>query len=232
MVGIDIIRGKEEEHFLTKAHQDAILKVVRQMRSQLLDRQMNTDVARATSTTTSDPASAQLQELTTITCSQCQTEIPRHLVMIDRGFKSDMLSLLIECIFCQWSGLLNNYQEHLDQSHPNPKCEHCGEQFNSVNKLNEHKVLECQKLTIICVLKDFGCNEQIIRGKKEEHFLTKPHQDAILKVVRQMRSQLLDRHMNTDVARATSTTTSDPASAQLQELNSKISMGSLSDYED
>ncbi|CAF5127003.1 unnamed protein product, partial [Rotaria sp. Silwood1] len=28
-----------------------------------------------------------------------------------------------------------------------------------------------------------------------------------------MRSQLLDRHMNTDVARATSTTTSDPASA-------------------
>ncbi|CAF3698366.1 unnamed protein product [Rotaria sp. Silwood1] len=33
-----------------------------------------------------------------------------------------------------------------------------------------------------------------------------------------MRSQLLDRHMNTDVARATSTTTSDPASAQLQEL--------------
>ncbi|CAF3457156.1 unnamed protein product [Rotaria sp. Silwood1] len=63
MVGIDIIRGKKEEHFLTKAHQDAILKVVRQMRSQLLDRQMNTDVARATSTTTSDPASAQLQEL-------------------------------------------------------------------------------------------------------------------------------------------------------------------------
>ncbi|CAF4741457.1 unnamed protein product, partial [Rotaria sp. Silwood2] len=58
----------------------------------------------------------------------------------------------------------------------------------------------------------------IIRGKKEEHFLTKPHQDAILKVVRQMRSQLLDRQMNTDVARTTSATTSDPASAQLQEL--------------
>ncbi|CAF4467068.1 unnamed protein product [Rotaria sp. Silwood2] len=158
------------------------------------------------------------QQGTTIACPQCQTEIPHNLVMIDRGFKSDMLSLLIECIFCQWSGLLNNYQEHLDQSHPNPKCEHCGEQFNSVNKLNEHKVLECQKLTIICALKDFGCNEQIIRGKKEEHFLTKPHQDAILKVVRQMRSQLLDRQMNTDVARTASATTNDPASAHLQEL--------------
>ncbi|CAF1187064.1 unnamed protein product [Rotaria sordida] len=158
------------------------------------------------------------QQGTTITCPRCQTEIPRHQVMIDRGFKSDMLSLLIECSFCQWSGSLNNYQEHLDQSHPNPKCEYCGERFNSVDKLNEHKVLECQKLTSICVLKEFGCNEQIIRGKKEEHFLTKQHQDAILKVVRQMKSQLLGTHMDTDVDRTTSATTSYPASAQLQEL--------------
>ncbi|CAF3948563.1 unnamed protein product, partial [Rotaria sordida] len=59
---------------------------------------------------------------------------------------------------------------------------------------------------------------QIIHGKKEEHFLTKQHQDAILKVVRQMRSQLLDAQMDTDVDRTTSATTSYPVSAQLQGL--------------
>ena len=100
--------------------------------------------------------------------------------MLDRGFRSDMQSLPIDCYFCQWSSILKNYQvtfrtsilflnmlcfffqkEHLDQSHPNPKCEYCDKQFTSVNKLNEHKVLECQSLTIDCILKDYGCNEQV-----------------------------------------------------------------------
>ncbi|CAF4066517.1 unnamed protein product, partial [Rotaria sordida] len=64
----------------------------------------------------------------------------------------------------------------------------------------------------------------IIHGKKEEHFLTKQHQDAILKVVRQMRSQLLDTQMDTDVDRTTSTTTSYPVSAQLQELHETLNI--------
>jgi hypothetical protein len=38
-------------------------------------------------------------------------------------------------------------KEHLDQSHPNPKCEHCDEQFGSSNTLNEHKVSQCQKVS-------------------------------------------------------------------------------------
>jgi hypothetical protein len=38
-------------------------------------------------------------------------------------------------------------KEHLDQSHPNPKCEHCDEQFESSNTLNEHKVSQCQKVS-------------------------------------------------------------------------------------
>ncbi|CAF1001423.1 unnamed protein product [Rotaria sordida] len=149
---------------------------------------------------------------------QCQTETPNGQVLLDRGFKSEMQSLPIDCSFCQWSGILNNYQEHLNQSHPNPKCEHCAEQFNSVNKLNEHKVLECQKLSIHCVFKMFGCNEQFIRGKKEEHYLTTHHQEAILKVVRHMRSQLLDTKMETDITRTTTAVTSDPALIQLQEF--------------
>ncbi len=52
-------------------------------------------------------------------------------------------------------------KEHLSHSHPNPKCEHCGKQFNSIDKLNEHKVLECQNRTSDCILKDYGCNEQV-----------------------------------------------------------------------
>jgi hypothetical protein len=52
-------------------------------------------------------------------------------------------------------------KEHLDQSHQNPKCEHCGEQFSSVNKFNEHKVSESQKMTIDCLLKDFGCDRKV-----------------------------------------------------------------------
>jgi chromosome segregation ATPase len=52
-----------EEHYLTQQHQDAILKVVHQMQSQLLDSQMDTDLPRTTTTTASNPASAQLQEI-------------------------------------------------------------------------------------------------------------------------------------------------------------------------
>ncbi len=100
-------------------------------------------------------------------------------MLLDRGFKNDMQSLPIDCSSCQWTGMLNNYQvmyltiilflniyfffrkEHLDQSHSNPKCEFCAQQFNSINALNEHKFSECQKLTIYCILKDFGCNEPV-----------------------------------------------------------------------
>jgi high-affinity Fe2+/Pb2+ permease len=52
-----------EEHYLTQQHQDAILKVVHQMQSQLLDSQMDTDLPRTTTTTASNPAAVQLQEI-------------------------------------------------------------------------------------------------------------------------------------------------------------------------
>jgi chromosome segregation ATPase len=52
-----------EEHYLSQKHQETILKFVRQMRSQLLDSQMDTDPSRTTTATASDPAMAQLQEL-------------------------------------------------------------------------------------------------------------------------------------------------------------------------
>jgi hypothetical protein len=52
-----------EEHYLTQQHQDAILKIVHQMRSQLIDTKMDIDLPRATTATVSDPATAQVLEL-------------------------------------------------------------------------------------------------------------------------------------------------------------------------
>ncbi|CAF1091688.1 unnamed protein product [Rotaria sp. Silwood1] len=101
------------------------------------------------------------QHAVTIKCPQCQFETLRVEMLFDRGFQNDMKSIPIDCAFCEWSGILNNYQKHLDESHANPKCEYCDKEFNSVNKCNEHKVSECQKLIVDCILKDFGCNEQV-----------------------------------------------------------------------
>ncbi len=52
-----------EEHYLSQQHQDAILKIVHQMRSQLIDTQMDIDPSRATTATVSDSATAQVLEL-------------------------------------------------------------------------------------------------------------------------------------------------------------------------
>ena len=101
-------------------------------------------------------------------------------ILPDRGFKNDMKSIPIDCSFCQWTGVLNNYQviyfifelflnllsflvskEHLDQFHSNLNCESCDEHFNSVDKFNQHKIFECSKLIVECILKGFGCNERV-----------------------------------------------------------------------
>ncbi|CAF5024301.1 unnamed protein product, partial [Rotaria sp. Silwood1] len=93
--------------------------------------------------------------------------------------------------------------EHLYQSHSNLKCDYCGKQFNSVNEFNEHKVFEYQQLIVGCRLKDFGCNERIIRAKIQDHYLTEQHQHAVLKVVRQMLSKLNNRGADIDLPRTT-----------------------------
>ncbi|CAF1299236.1 unnamed protein product, partial [Rotaria sordida] len=108
--------------------------------------------------------------------------------------------------------------EHLDQSHSNVKCDYCREQFNSVNKFNEHKVFECQQLIVDCILKDFGCNERIIRAEREDHYLTEQHQHTLLKVVRHMLPQLKDRQTDIDLPRTTTAGALNPATAQLEEL--------------
>ncbi|CAF4635321.1 unnamed protein product, partial [Rotaria sp. Silwood2] len=151
------------------------------------------------------------EQETTIKCRQCHSETSLTDIVVDRGFKNDMKSLDIDCSFCQWT-------ETLDQSHLNLKCEYCGEQLNSVEKINQHDVSECQKLTVNCILKEFGCNERIARVQMKDHYLTEQHQRAIINIVRQMFSQLNDNQMKIDLSRTTTAAARNPVATELEEL--------------
>jgi hypothetical protein len=52
-----------KEHYLTQQHQEAAMKVVRQMRSQLVDIQMDTDLPQRTTTAATTLARTQFQEI-------------------------------------------------------------------------------------------------------------------------------------------------------------------------
>ena len=45
-----------------------------------------------------------------IICYQCCKKIPQGQYRIDRGFQNDMQTLEIICAFCDWTGILKNYQ--------------------------------------------------------------------------------------------------------------------------
>ena len=61
------MRGEMDEHYLTQQHQDVLIKVVHQKKSELLDLQMDIDPTHRLTTTTasaiSDPATAGVLEL-------------------------------------------------------------------------------------------------------------------------------------------------------------------------
>ena len=101
-------------------------------------------------------------------------------ITLDRGCINDMKSLPIDCSLCQWSGVMKDYpviifssladcgmifflssKAHLDQSHSHPQCEYCDQQFRSVNQYNEHKLSECPRITVACLLKDHGCSDSV-----------------------------------------------------------------------
>jgi len=45
--------------------------------------------------------------------------------------------------------------------HPNPRCVYCKEIFLSVNDLDRHQQYICEKITIDCPLKQFGCEDMV-----------------------------------------------------------------------
>jgi hypothetical protein len=89
-----------------------------------------------------------------------------------------MLTLNVNCTSCQWCGHLKDYQvfvdvfhyytcyflllkDHLKQSHQQYNCLHCGEIFNNLLLLEEHKEKTCQKIPVNCILQKLGCKEQV-----------------------------------------------------------------------
>ncbi|CAF3407607.1 unnamed protein product [Rotaria sp. Silwood1] len=149
--------------------------------------------------------------------------------MLDRGFKNDMQSLPIICSHCNWTDILKNYQEHLDHSHGNPKCNYCDEQFISVNQLNQHKTFQCRKITVECLLKHFGCHQQILRCELTNHYQSKQHQDSLLNVINQMKlqlrnAQMTSNQMDTDSPRTTTMIDDNFAINQLEELHESINI--------
>ncbi|CAF4979367.1 unnamed protein product [Rotaria sp. Silwood1] len=149
--------------------------------------------------------------------------------MLDRGCKNDMQSLPIICSHCNWTDILKNYQEHLDHSHRNPKCNYCDEQFISVNQLNQHKTFQCRKITVECLLKHFGCHQQILRCELTNHYQSKQHQDSLLNVINQMKlqlrnAQMTSNQMDTDSPQTTTMIGDNFAINQLKELHETINI--------
>ncbi|CAF1292199.1 unnamed protein product [Rotaria sordida] len=131
----------------------------------------------------------------TITCAECGEQTMREKLLLDRGFKNDMQTLLIICSLCSWTGLLNIYQNHLDQNHPNPVCDSCSQKFNSVNDLDRHIQHDCEKITLNCPLKQIGCEEMVLRLRLAEHYISDQHQRILANFVRQM-SLILSNNLN------------------------------------
>ncbi|CAF0863262.1 unnamed protein product [Adineta steineri] len=105
----------------------------------------------------------------------------RKQLRLDRGCRNDMQTMKITCLFCNWTDLLKTYQNHLDETHPNPICDYCNEQHTSVNDLNRHIFYNCTKVLIFCPLKSVGCDEKIPRENLRKHYLTEQHQITLIK---------------------------------------------------
>jgi hypothetical protein len=59
--------------------------------------------------------------------------------------------------------------------------------------MDQHKLNNCDKITVSCVLKDFGCSKPVVRVHKSKHYMTEQHQSAILNFIRRLIST---QHVN------------------------------------
>ncbi|CAF3104715.1 unnamed protein product [Rotaria socialis] len=161
-----------------------------------------------------------------ITCAQCQTKMLKTEVHLDRGFQNEMRTLPIVCFLCQWNGILDNYQNHLAEYHPNPICDHCGKQFNSTNKFNEHRLVDCPGISVECLSHDYACNEHVITHVEiEEHSMAEQDQQTFSNDVRRISLCENERQTNTDFPLTTTTTESyDPDTIQFEELRDIINV--------
>jgi len=176
-----------------------------------------------------------------VKCIECSEETSKTEILPDRGFRNDMKILPIECTLCTWAGTFKDYEEHLKSLHPNPACPFCQTQFDSIDRLEMHKKLECTQITIPCALKEYGCVDSVLRVEMAQHYLTINHQNAIVQFVRRLTNrsttEYADRAFSMDIDSApifptstsantttTTTTTIDSASNQMQEVYDMINV--------
>ena len=62
---------------------------------------------------------------------------------------------------CSFNLSFSLSQAHLDQAHSRVQCPYCNEQFTSIDLLNQHQASQCQKITVHCLLREFGCQEKV-----------------------------------------------------------------------
>ncbi|CAF0859757.1 unnamed protein product [Adineta ricciae] len=154
--------------------------------------------------------------------------------MPDRGFRNDMKTLKIVCAQCDWNGSFKDYEAHFNESHPNPICEFCGEQFTSNIRLDEHKQRECTEITQLCPLVEYGCLSSVRRIELLDHYLSDVHQNAIISAVRRLsvkpahdpleRGSTMDVDIAPNIAGSLSTTTTtiETLSTSMQEVYEAI----------
>ncbi|CAF1384427.1 unnamed protein product [Adineta ricciae] len=154
--------------------------------------------------------------------------------MPDRGFRNDMKTLKIVCAQCDWHGSFKDYEAHFNESHPNPICEFCSEQFTSNIRLDEHKQKECTEITQPCPLVQYGCLCSVRRIELGDHYLSDVHQNVIISVVQRLSVKLAhdpsERGSTMDVdvvpniagSLATTTITSETLSTSVQEVYEAI----------
>ncbi|CAF2105030.1 unnamed protein product [Rotaria magnacalcarata] len=115
-------------------------------------------------------------------CNFCSLVLRKPVQLIDYGHRlcqscaNEQTGKLIRCSeHCEKAPRENN---HLDQNHPNPQCDSCSLNFNSVNDLDRHKLYDCEKITVHCPLKSIGCEEMIPRIHLSQHYLSDQHQNS------------------------------------------------------
>ncbi|CAF1143767.1 unnamed protein product [Rotaria sordida] len=150
---------------------------------------------------------------------------PVQLVCGHRQCKSCVESIEGEKIVCpECQEETPKKEDHLQTSHPNPSCEYCGMTCNSTNDLGIHKLNYCDKITICCALKDYGCSTSVIRVQMSEHYRTEQHQIAIITFIRRLFSKSTnDSHerattMDVDLLSHSTISSSDNTTIQLQEV--------------
>lgn len=93
----------------------------------------------------------------TVICPIYNEETSKQNVMVDKGMKREMKTLPIKCLYCNWKGLLNDYENHLHLFHDD--------------------------LTP-CDLKEYGCSRMMDSSFLQDHYLSLCHQQALMNFIR------------------------------------------------